>query len=137
MNRRYLLSLAVPMALAACDEATETVTFKSDKERACYEKAQAEITNPNTSLARDKDGNFVKVTKVDGFVRDVDPSETFERCMVTVERHAEIGPEVKNAAISLTAAEKAEWDKLSDADKRAALIFIQNGGTLAEFLAQR
>ncbi len=129
---------ATAVLLTACAPTDVTVEkFSSEKDKRCYDKALAEIDNKNITLERDKEGKFVQVTRINGFVRDIDPSITYERCMVSVERHIEAGPEVKDSAISLSAAEKVEWDKLTDGEKRAALVFIQSGGSLTEYLAQR
>lgn len=136
MKRLFAISVLAPALLAACDEPQTGPSFKSEKERACYNTAAANLDSANKSLERAQDGAFVVVTRINGFVRDIDPSEEFERCMISTGR-VNTGPVVQDSAISLNKAEKAQWDKLADADKRAALIFIQKGGTLTQYLAQR
>lgn len=133
---RKPLALIAPLAglavLAGCAEPTETVTFKSQQERVCYERVSATLP-PNHVLRRAGADNWVKATIVNGLLRDVQPAPEFADCMV-----AEAGnPSFSDmGTITLTPDEQVIWNSLSDQARRDALEFIANGGTLAEFAAQ-
>lgn len=124
------------VALGAC-AAEEQIAFRSDKERACHAQANAEIAGSNTKelVRAQQTGGFVVVTKVDGFVRDIAPSPTFEACMASAE--AGLAPQVSEGApVQFSGDEQVIWNSLSDAAKRDALLFIQQGGTLTQFVSQ-
>ncbi len=119
-------------ALAACAP-TETITFQSEKERQCYEQTVAGFTSPNKSLERNRDGVFVEVIRVDGFVRDVDASAAFTTCMQST-GFAPASAVTNAAPVTFTPEEASLWNTLTDAQKREALAFIQQGGTLRGYL---
>lgn len=129
-----LATLVTPFILAACGPGPGQIVFTSEKEKACYDQARAKITNPNTKLQRSQDGTFVRVTTENGFVRDIDPSITFERCMASSNT---TGTPVQNLGegltVTLSAEEQAIWNTLSDTKKREALLFKQQGGNLRDF----
>lgn len=134
MRRVVKLTLcALPALVAACGGRGDGIAFRSEKERACHARAQAEITDRNTTLQRAQAGNFVLVTRVEGFVRNIEVSDTFETCMAEVEN---LPPAVaEGQPITLTPQDQAIWNGLTDDQKRRAVIFIQQGGTLDDFVA--
>lgn len=126
------LATLAALLLAACGG--EQLQFVSEKERQCYFEAEAALTDPNTTLQRGRSGVFVEVTRINGFIRDTDSSEVFRTCMASSDTAR--GPVVVEAApISFTPQEQTIWNGLSDAQKREALVFIQQGGTLRQFIA--
>ena len=128
--------LAAPVigtaALAACAAPAEQVAFTSAQEQACYERISATLP-PNQSLRRNADGDFVRVTIVNGLLRDAERVPEFEACMVQVSGNVSFSD---MGTITFTPAEQAIWDSLSDAARRDALEFIYNGGTLREFVGR-
>ena len=123
--------LGVALGVAACSEPETGPQFRSDLERACYEQASA-VLGPGRELRRGQNGAFVEVLLVNGFARDVDPSETFNACMIS--RNDPVQPSLSDlGTITFSGDEQRIWDSLSDERKRAALEFIQKGGTLTEF----
>ncbi|MEM9430545.1 MAG: hypothetical protein AAGA32_13755 [Pseudomonadota bacterium] len=125
----------LPLVLLACGE-EETFTFASEKERQCFLQAEAAITSPDTRLERGRGGAFVEVTSINGFVRDVDVSETFRNCMAIPDGGISTAVVTETAPVTFTPEERSIWNGLSDAEKRSALIFIQQGGTLLDFVGQ-
>jgi len=125
-----LVITCAAIGLVACGETTVEQSFESEAERACFNRASAEL-EPDQRLVRNQSGGFVIVTGTGGFVRDSDLSQTFANCM-----QGSLGDAdgiVAGNAIVLTAEEQAIWNGLTDAQKREALIFKQRGGNLRDF----
>ncbi len=125
-----VLIAGAALGLAACGETTVEQSFESEAERACFNRASAEL-GPGQRLVRNQSGGFVVVTGTGGFVRDSEVSQTFVTCM-----EGSLGDAdgiVAGNAITLTAEEQAIWNGLTDAQKREALIFKQRGGNLRDF----
>ncbi len=117
-------------ALMACGSAP-TQSFKSQQEETCFNRASADLP-ADKELRRDSAGRFVEVTIINNQVRDIDPSEVFNNCMVS-----EIDPGSISdlGTITFTGEDLTVWNNLSDDAKKRALEFIRNGGTLREFVA--
>ncbi|MEO0913540.1 MAG: hypothetical protein AAFY59_11205 [Pseudomonadota bacterium] len=133
---RIIMMASAGAVLLGC-AAEEEIAFRSDRERACYNQAQAEIAGSDTKelVRAQQTGGFVVVTRVEGFVRDISPSPTFETCMASAE--AGLAPQLSEGApVQFTGDELVIWNSLSDAAKRDALLFIQQGGTLTQFVSQ-
>lgn len=117
--------------VVACGPQGEQISFRSAQERACYDQARAALPE-GRELRRDSAGRFVEVTLVDSSLRDIDPSETFNNCMVT---EVDPGSISDLGTVNFTGEELEIWNSLNDDAKRNALEFIRNGGTLREFVA--
>ncbi len=135
------LVLAAPLVAAACAATLPPPSFKSERERACYQRGRAAITTPGTELRRAGPGDaFVEATLREGFLVSTRRSEAFDACMAS---GTAAGPGPLSASglegppITLTAADQAIWDRLTTAEKAEAVRFIRAGGTLAEWQAQR
>ena len=122
--------LLVFLALGSCAP-TETVRFESQQERDCYNRAAATLPE-NKELRRDRGGRFVEVTIINSQVRDIDPSEVFNNCIVL---ENDPGSITDLGTVKFTGEELEIWNSLTDDAKRNALEFIRNGGTLREFVA--
>ncbi|MEO1293526.1 MAG: hypothetical protein AAFV62_11960 [Pseudomonadota bacterium] len=130
MRAHALTLLPLPALLAACGgPPEEAIAFNNAAEQACYEQVSASL-DPNWELRRGStDEPFVEVLIIDRRIRDIDRSVAFEECIANPavsDRVSERGP------IRLSPADQAIWDGLTDAQKREALIVLQNGGTLAD-----
>ena len=133
MGRRVLAAPVIgTAALAACAAPAEQVAFTSAQEQACFERISATLP-ANQSLRRNADGDFVRVTIVNGLLRDAERVPEFEACMVQVSGNVSFSD---MGTITFTPAEQAIWDSLSDAARRDALGFIYNGGALREFVGR-
>lgn len=133
MLPRLAYALPLPLILAACGgPPEEAIAFNNAEEQACYEQVSASL-DPNWELRRSTtDEPFVEVQIIDRRIRDIDRSVAFEDCIanpVIADRVTERTP------IRLSPADQAIWDGLTDAQKREALIVLQNGGTLADALS--
>lgn len=129
---RIALPLGAVTLLAACGP-TETMTFKSQQEEACYREVSAGLP-ADRELRRDASGRFVEVLIINNQVRDIDPSPAFNNCMVRV---AGVSTISDMGTLTLTADQQRVWSTLSDAQKRDALEFVAEGGTFDQWLAQR
>ena len=128
--RAILLTSAAALGLAACAPTDTGPSFNSEAERACYERVSAGL-GANQRLVRNAEGGWVVVTGTGGFTRDAERSGAFDTCMNQSLGDAD-GIRA-GSAISLTAEEQAIWNGLTDAQKRQALIFKQQGGNLRDF----
>ncbi len=134
--RITVIACAGAVVLAGC-AAEEQIAFRSDKERACHAQAKAALGNSDAKqlVRAQQTGDFVVLTKVDGLVRNIAPSPTFDSCMASAE--AGLAPQVSEGApVQFTGDELVIWNSLGDEAKRDALLFIQQGGTLTQFVSQ-
>ncbi|MEM8787114.1 MAG: hypothetical protein AAGE76_02530 [Pseudomonadota bacterium] len=131
--RPLILSSGIGAVLAACSPAPEGPTFTSKQEETCFQQAQASLPE-DRQLRRDREGAFVEVLLVEDRVRDIDRSQTFEECMAAASRVG-TGSLADLGTVNFTEDELLIWNTLNDAARKAALEFIQAGGTLAEFVA--
>ena len=130
---RIVLPLGAVAILAACAP-TETMSFSSKQEEACYREVSAGLPK-DRELRRDASGRFVEVVIINDQVRDIDPSPAFNNCMV---RTAGTGGMISEmGTLTLTAEQQAVWSTLSDAQKRDALEFVAEGGTFDQWLARQ
>ncbi|QHQ36260.1 hypothetical protein [Algicella marina] len=123
------------LLLAGCGG--EEIAFRSDQERQCYAQANAALgKSKNKRLVRaQQTGDFVVVTQVQGIVRDIKPSPEFDACMAS--NSIGLAPQVSEGApVQFTGDELVIWNSLSDQAKKDALLFIQQGGTLSQFVSQ-
>lgn len=105
--------------------------FNSPEERACYLEARETLAS-NQRLIR-AGTSFSLVTTEQGFVRTTERSAVFDRCMGGGETPP--GALSDEGRIVLSQQELLIWDGLTDAQKRAALDFVQRGGTFADWVA--
>jgi len=129
---RYAFPLGAVALLAACGS-TETMSFKSQQEEACYREVSAGLP-ADRQLRRDASGRFVEVLIINDQVRDIDPSPAFNNCMVRV---AGVSTISEMGTLTLTANQQRVWSTLSEAQKRDALEFVAEGGSFDQWLAQR
>lgn len=123
--------LAGMLGLAACS-AEEEIAFRSEQERACYIEAAAALQGSRTRrLVRGQDGGFVIVTQVEGLVRDIAPAPTFQACMA----RGSAAPASTGGRV-FTGEDLVIWNSLNEAAKRDALVFLDGGGTLRDFVGQ-
>lgn len=123
--------LVALVAVTACVASDPLPAFTSDQERDCYLKVQ-DTLGPGRTLMRAGDSGFVEVYRVNGFLRDIGPSDSFNACM-----GAASGRMTARGTVTFTAAEAQQWETLNDAERRAAYDFLIQGGSLAEFMARR
>ncbi len=128
----YLLPLGAVALLAACAP-TETMTFTSKQEEACYRQVSADLP-ADRQLMRDSAGRFVEVLIINDQVRDIDPSPEFNACMVQAAGASTISG---MGTLTLNADQQRIWPTLSEAEKRDALEFAAEGGSFDQWLAQR
>lgn len=127
-----LLPLGGLALLAACTT-TETMTFTSKQEEACYREVSAGLP-ADRELRRNASGRFVEVLIINDQVRDVDPSPAFNNCMVQVAGLSTIS---EMGTLTLTAEQQKIWSTLTEAEKRDALEFAAEGGSFDQWLARR
>lgn len=127
-----VLPLICAATLAACAAPAERVAFESRQEQVCYQRVSADLP-ANQSLRRAPGSGFVKVTEVNGMLRDAVRAPEFDECMAQVAGNPSFSD---MRTVTFTAEEQLIWSSLTDEARRDALAFINAGGTLREFVAR-
>ena len=135
MSRSVFMAVAAltgaGVLAAGCGPRGDGIAFRSQQEETCYNRAKANLAE-GKELRRDSAGRFVEVTIINSQVRDIDPSEAFNNCMVS---ETDPGSITDLGTVTFTGEDLTIWNSLSDDAKKRALEFIRNGGTLREFVA--